>query len=57
MEIAFAFALALGAMFSLLSLSTVETKRGVILVALISFVLAFILVRYLNLVEVVVKMM
>ena len=55
METILAIILALGAMFGMLTMLTIETRRELILSALISFLIAFVLVRYLNLLELVVS--
>ena len=55
METILAIILALGAMFGMLTMLTIENRRELILSALISFLIAFVLVRYLNLLELVVS--
>lgn len=55
METIFGMVLALGAMFGVLTMLPIETRRGLLISALISFVIAFVLVRYLNLLDLVVS--
>jgi hypothetical protein len=46
-----ALVVAVGAVFLMIKKAQPETSRGVVLVALVSFLIVFVLVRYLNLMD------
>lgn len=51
METFLAVAFSVGAVYGMVKMAQPETTRGVALVALVSLLIAFVLVRYLNLMD------